>query len=264
MYFTIPEGKLNKILEEKNTTLIEYYKEMYSQVDVIADTEDVLFIVPQTPEACQFFDGGTKWCTTVEKTFNNYLKLACLLRFHFKKLNTSIKMTKHFKSSYGQFSDKKCRYYSDNDLMSKYPKESEILKEYLPVIDKYFKQKAEEWFKSDYAHGIHNLHLNYSLEKENYRLRIAKRMSKYVNLTKDTIKGLSMMMYCNTSENFNKTLELASQVDEIKIIEVMMIVSNYNDRFSGYTKEDLESDLKNFNEKYSKESKKEKVRKESI
>lgn len=260
MYFTISEKKLNKIIQENDTTLIEYYKKMYSEIDVIVDNDDIFIFVPKTSDATHFFDGGSMWCTSsnpkLSKIYEKYENDSILFRIHFKKESEyskkGFKLTKFFdikNDGNGKFANFANSHFNDCDFLINYPEQSKLIKKYLPSIDKYYKKKSEEWFKSDRAHSIHNLHLNYSLEKQNYRNRIARRIDRYKNVTEDTIKGLSMLVYCNTTENFNKLFNLLS--DEMKAIELFMIVTNYNERLNEYSKSDLKEEIYNFNQKYS-------------
>ena len=58
------------------------------------------------------------------------------------------------------------------------------------------------------------------------------------------------MMNCNTPENISLLMDKVDELNEFKAMEVFEIVSNYNDRLSGYDKEDLLKEIEQFNSRY--------------
>jgi len=254
MYINIPEDQLNNILDINNTTLIDYYKKMRNESNIIVDNKEILIFDSLSKDSQKFFCGNTNWCTNENAHFLKYRNdlYALLIRIVFPDGET-FKYTKFlYQKKYGRssFADKRGNYYDDIEFENKFTNYTKQIKKYLPIIDKYVKKKSEIWF-NNVGQNIFNLYLNYSLKLDKYKIRIANRLVNYKKITVDIINGLSMMMYCNDENSFNDMLNIALELDMFKVMDLIVLVTKYNDRLSKYTKDDLRFDIAEFNQKYS-------------
>lgn len=219
----------NKILDKIDIGLIDYYEMLMKyDVDVIVENEDIFIYVPKTFEATNFLDLDTEWCSSKDyDKFDEFKNRAVMFRIHFKQFETSFKFTKYYNAlEYGRskFADHYNDYYNDKELEEKYPSEVNVLKEYIPKIYSYFKEKSSKKLTKDFD------------------LTQTKTYNKVVNLLNsnslnvNSVNFLSTVIDSNPSSLYNT---LVQEIDEIVYIEKMLVLSSYNARLTGYTKEDL-------------------------
>lgn len=90
-------GQLSNAVDEAEEKL--RLKELEKQVIKLYDNEEWSVVIPLSFEASKTYGSNTKWCTTQERYWNDYLKTYKLIYIQNKKTNQKYAVSRHFEDS---------------------------------------------------------------------------------------------------------------------------------------------------------------------
>lgn len=100
-------NQINKAVEEADEKV--RMKELEKQVVKLFDNEEWSVVIPLSYEASKIYGANTKWCTTQERYWNDYIKTYKLIYIQNKKTNEKYAVSRHFEDS------KKIQAWMSND-----------------------------------------------------------------------------------------------------------------------------------------------------
>lgn len=90
-------NQIHKAVEEAEEKV--RLKELEKQVIKLYDNEEWSVVIPLSFEASKTYGSNTKWCTTQERYWNEYLKTYKLIYIQNKKTNEKYAVSRHFEDS---------------------------------------------------------------------------------------------------------------------------------------------------------------------
>ena len=257
IHFNISNEKLDTIITNTNT-FQDYYKQMYNEIDLIHEDEELFVYSPNTFANSEFFDGGIEsdipchWdSSNVEEIFNANVKNSVMYRIHFLETEQKFNFTYYFdiKNNKSVFQDCSGNNYSDIELEEVYPQYVEQIKNILPLIEEDFKMKSYRWLRSGEQD---NLKAKFDLDDDKILKTLVDRIINYKRISTISILNLLMFSNTNTSAKFSELVSLTSEDEttEIKSMELFLMVSSLGARF--YSFDELKSEIKDFNKNHKK------------